>query len=76
MSTRVKLTNYYPDRTNSAVEIVPTPDDLNDLEDWWEDDVFPLTGDGFGESQIATYEAVVIASDVPELVGRRNAWEG
>lgn len=74
MSTQVTITNYYGSRTNSTVEIVDTPANITDLEDWWADVVLPLTGDGKGESEDAIYEAVVTQSDIPELVGKHYQW--
>lgn len=76
MSTQVTLTNVYADRSNFTVETVDSPTDITDLEDWWEDEVFPLTGDGNGQSEYAIYEAVVTQSDIPELVGKRYGWDG
>lgn len=72
-NTRVEITNTYADRSNSTVEWVTSPESLDelDLQDWWEDIVMPLSGDGKGGSEYAVYEAVVTKSDVPGLVGKR-----
>lgn len=50
--------------------------DNDELDEWWEEVVFPLTGDGFGESEDALYEASVIDSDIPELIGESYDWSG
>lgn len=81
MSTRVRITNTYPNRSNTTVKTVPTPEPTEDLverwrylDDWWWDAVFPLTGDGKGQTQDALYEAEVIDSDAPELIGQSYSW--
>ena len=88
MATEVRITNTYPDRTNSRTVTVTspelygltpdryglTPDVL--MEDWWNESVLPETGDGHGESQYATYEAEIVSSDVPGITGLTHAWEG
>ena len=80
VSTQVKITNTYSTRWNSIVISVPTPDraelDEDELDEWWWEVVFPLTGDGKGESENALYEAIVIGSDVPKLVGEQYNWSG
>lgn len=77
MSTQVKITNTYADRSNTVTVTVETPWTWPDgLEGWWQDTVFPHTGDGFGENELATCEAEVVASDVPELVGKTYEWGG
>lgn len=77
MSTRITITNTYPNRTNQVVETVPTPIPRPaELADWWEDIVWPLTGDGSGSREYAIYNAVVIESDIPALVGLSYEWDG
>lgn len=78
--TIVSIENYYADRQNVSEGIeVESPTDLSPrgLEDWWEDVVFPHTGDGLGEHQDAVYVATVVSSDVPGLsVGTSYEWGG
>lgn len=78
MSTQVRITNTYSDRTNSTIETVPTPDLIatRGLNNWWQDAIFPLTGDGHGTSQYAIYEAEIIDSDWSRLIGLRYEWDG
>jgi hypothetical protein len=78
MPTQVIITNTYPDRSNTETVTVPDPESLSpeDLEDWWEEEVFPHTGDGRGSNDYAVYTATVTESDVPGLVGKWNEWDG
>lgn len=76
MATRVSVNSYYADRTHSTIEIVPTPADPTDLGDWWEDVIFPLTGDGLGSREYAIYNAIILKSDKPGLVGQIHEWDG
>lgn len=76
MSTTVRITNTYPSRSNTVSVTVQTPSDWSSdgLEDWWEDVVFPHTGDGLGGSEYAIYNAEVTESDVSEFVGKTYEW--
>lgn len=77
MSTQVRITNTYPDRSNAVTVTVQSPWTWPDgLEGWWEDTVFPHTGDGRGASQYAIYSAEVTDSDVPDLIGAKYEWDG
>ena len=79
MPTIVMIENTYADRSNTETVTVESPNPVapfttDDLEDWWEDKVFPHTGDGGGG--YAVYTATVMSSDVPGLVGLTWSWEG
>lgn len=75
MTVKLLITNTYADRENTSRVEVADPVDVRDLEDWWEDVVFPETGDGRGGD--ACYEAEVLECDeFPELVGLKNEWDG
>lgn len=70
---------YTCGRESSSEEQVPYPEPGQDLDDWFDDVVNPLTGDGHpcGSSEHALYEATIIAApDRPELVGETSSWEG
>lgn len=79
MTIVVEIENTYPDQTITKryTRVVPMPllnDD--DMEEWWEDEIFPLTGTGPEMSdQYAIYEAKIIKCDeLPQLVGETHEW--
>lgn len=79
MTVIVHIENDYEDgyRSESDVEL-PAPG--ADVEAWWEDVVFPHTGDGHGvnpggRTLDACYTATVIAGE-PDHVGLSNEWIG
>lgn len=82
MTVEVKIENTYEDGYESVltfdvVDPESTEEESPELEQWWEDEVFPLTGDGHGAKHPklgAWYEATVTAADQPELVGRSREW--
>lgn len=76
MNTTVRITNTYADRESVDIWQVPSPADTSSetVADWWDDVVFPLTGDGRGGYAVS--EATVESSDLPELVGQTTEWEG
>jgi hypothetical protein len=76
---KVEITNTYADRENTEVVEVSEPAGVDEetLEEWWEDEVFPHTGDGYGDSETGYYEAKVLGSvTFPELVGKTCEWDG
>lgn len=77
---RVHIENTYAcGRLSSSVEDVRGPVPGETLDDWWEEVVHPLTGDGHpcGSSEDALYEATVVTVDDPELVaGDVRTWQG
>jgi hypothetical protein len=74
----VKIENAYSDGHESTHEaIVPPPTDHADLEDWWQEVVFPHTGDGHGivaSHEGSCYTATIIATDDPDLLGQSHEW--
>lgn len=74
----VLISNTYEcGRTSSNRVDVRPPD--GELDDWWDEVVHPLTGDGHpcGASEHALYEALVVAAPGrPDLVGATQTWEG
>lgn len=72
---KVQITNTYADRDNTVIVEVAVPREWPDLEDWWEDVVYPETGDGNGGD--AYTEAEVLECDTfPALVGEKWDWCG
>lgn len=76
MPTIVSITNTYPDRRSVTVVTVDSPDPTRNLTGWWEDKVFPHTGDGHGQRQYAIHTAIIMSSDVIGMVGRTFEWDG
>jgi len=77
MTVTVKIENTYSDGHSSTSEHeLDNPEDTNDLEDWWEDYVWELTGDGHGADRDVSslYEATIIRADDEELVGQTREW--
>jgi hypothetical protein len=79
-TVKVLIENAYEcGRESSSRVVVPAPGLSQDLESWWQDEVFDHTGDGHscGSSEIGSSDArIVEASDRPELVGQTYGWEG
>lgn len=76
----LKVENTYSDETvvNTCTGRVPRPDDLDDLDEWFEDYIFEFTGTGAHRSRdYAIYEVEVAGcTDEPALVGRTYGWGG
>lgn len=73
----VRIENSYTDGHESkSIVTVREPNEGEDLDDWFQDAVFPHTGDGHGiDSGLGScYTARVLASDDPALVGETNEW--
>jgi hypothetical protein len=76
----VKIENTYEDGHESELEVeldAPEGRSEEELEQWWEDVVFPHTGDGHGidEPKLgAWYEATIIRADDESLVGLSREW--
>lgn len=73
---KIRLDNTYAcGRESSTVVEVDEPAWL--VEEWWDDVVAPLTGDGHepcASREHALYEATVVAADDPALLGCTHTW--
>lgn len=84
MKVTVRIENDYEDGHSSQREVVlDAPDNLDfaaglSLEDWWEEVVFPETGDGHGaDSDLGScYTATITACPNAALVGQSTEWAG
>jgi hypothetical protein len=80
MTVIVQIDNAYEcsRRSISVKEVDPPPGLAPDVvEQWFEEVVYDLTGDGHdcGQSENAIYEATVIAApEMPQLVGAKWEW--
>lgn len=79
MKVKVKITNDYSDGHHSETEVdIDAPDSLraHDLDDWFQDRVFPHTGDGHGIDFDggSCYTATIIDARNPVLVGAEHEW--
>lgn len=73
----VRIDNAYSDGyESSSLHELEVPAGA-ELEEWWEEVVWPLTGDGHGAGvKLGTcYTATIVAGD-PELVGESQEWAG
>lgn len=79
---KIEIENVYADghRSSSVVEL-KVPEVVDD--EWWEEDVHPLTGDGhglpennLGRTMEACYTATITAAPDPALVGLQYEWVG
>lgn len=75
----VEIENSYSDGDESTKQVrvaaPENPDDEDSLDDWWNDVVFPHTGDGHSKTMSASHEAKVLEG--PEaLVGATYGWDG
>lgn len=73
----VEIENSYADGHESTVQVrvapPADPDDEEEVDDWWNNTVFPLTGDGHSETMNSSYEAKVLEG--PEaLVDANYGW--
>lgn len=79
---RLSLTveNTYGDGTitKNYSELVTRPDDITDLDEWFEEEIFQFTGTGPERAnQYAVYEVEITACDeLPELIGKTYGWGG
>jgi hypothetical protein len=80
LTVTVRVENTYEDGHESATVVeVPAPTSLDEetIEDWWETEVFPHTGDGHGADNPklgSWYEATITRADEPTLVGKTMEW--
>jgi hypothetical protein len=81
VSVTVKIENTYEDGHRSTFDYEvedPEGSSENLMDDWWENEVFPLTGDKHGAKHPklgANYEATVIRADDEKLVGLSREWD-
>lgn len=78
-TTTVCIDNTYVDGEGDGTTIttsvdLPTPPVDEDLDDWFNDTVFDHTGTGRDDDADVLYEAKIVASSRPELVGRSFEW--
>lgn len=76
----VRIENSYSDGHESTVTKRITapenPDNEDELDEWWNDEVFTLTGDGHGEKNPgldSSYSAEILDGPA-ELVGKTYEW--
>lgn len=66
-------------KAHRTVEVrPPTEEELceTDLESWWNDAVFPETGDG-RPNDVSCWEAKILAAPTcPQIIGRTYEWVG
>jgi hypothetical protein len=78
MSVTVKITNDYSDGHHSEREVIlPSPELplTRPLDEWWDEVVYPETGDGHGIDGLGScYTAEIIAADSESLLGRAYEW--
>lgn len=82
----LRIENTYEDGHESSFEVdVAEPEDVDDgeggdqMKAWWEDVVFPHTGDGHGEEHSnlgVLYEATITRADDTSLCGLTMEWDG
>ena len=80
MTVVIKIENTYEDGHESVVTVndIDDPVDPVDLDEWWEDTVFPHTGDGHGADHPnlgCYYTATVVEAADPALVGLSREWD-
>jgi hypothetical protein len=73
----VRIENAYECGRESS-ETIDLPNPTGPLEDWWEEVIFPCTGDGHpcGSKERCHSEATILAADDPVLVGQTMGWQG
>ena len=78
MQITVKIENTYTGGTVKTEWSGEVPEPLlndADMEQWWEDHIYPLTGTGDSSGEYAIYEAKITKCDeLPQLVGETYEW--
>lgn len=74
---KILIENDYEDgsRSTSVLELAEEPA-VAEMDDWWEDVVWPETGDGSGANMDACYTATITEADTAGLVGLKREWVG
>ena len=80
LTLRVEVTNVYDDGESSHQQVVTTPpppdlDDEDELSEWAENWLFPLTGTGRETGEAGYFVKILEAPDAA-LVGREFEWFG
>jgi len=70
----VHIENDYEDKYHSEFDVELAAPDPSDIEQWWEDVVWPHTGDGHGENLNACYTATITSADDSSLHGQSFEW--
>lgn len=74
---KIRVINTYEDgHTSTQHYDVVEPDRFDDLEQWWEDEVFHHTGDGHGvdNPKLGSMHEVTIVGGPAELLGKEMEW--
>lgn len=77
-TVKVKIENSYADGHESETTVTVEPPEAFDeatLDDWWNNVVFPHTGDGYSESMSSSAEATVLEGP-QDLVDETYGWDG
>jgi hypothetical protein len=78
MSVTLKIENTYEDgHESSRLVNVEEPESFAALEQWWEDVVYPETGDGHGEKHPklgCLFEATILDAADTSLCGLTMEW--
>ena len=70
----VKIENDYSDEHHSE-STVELPAPTGDLDEWWNDVVFPHTGDGHGaEGDLGSCYTATIVAGPARLLGETTEW--
>ena len=79
LGVTVRIENTYSNGHESENEVFLYPEPtLDALDEWWEDEVYPHTGDGTGEDSSlgSFYTATIIAAGNPALLHQTREWDG
>ena len=74
----VKIENDYEDGSHSErlVLVAQGPTSIEDeaMIEWFEERIWPLTGDGTGEHMSACYTATIVSAEEAQYVGEWKEW--
>jgi hypothetical protein len=77
MQLTVRFTDVYDGREWPRTETLdvpgPPPSD-EDLEEWAEENLYPLTGDGRAHDVSGYFAEILTSPEQPHLVGREFSW--
>lgn len=74
MQLTVKFTDVYDGEEHPRTETIDVPTPTGDLDDWADDHLRPLTGDGKGTGDAGYFAEIVASPADPSLVGREFEW--
>lgn len=74
MKLTVKFTDVYDGAEYPRTQTIDVPEPTDDLEDWADDNLRPLTGDGRQHDEAGYFAEITECLDRSDLVGHEFSW--